>query len=348
MPPESGSILDPQSGYAKAISDTFITTMIIGLGVFLLVTVLVLIAVTRYRHRAGDDTEPEQTAGNTRLELAWTVGPIILAASLMVLTFVTMGNSDPAKPTNAASVQPDIEIIGHQWWWEYRYPKDGVVTANELHLPLGRQMYTKLYSADVLHQWWVPNLSRMINTNSGPQVNYLYLKPDKPGQYVGACAQYCGGPHAWMLIKVFVQPEDQFNAWLQSQKQAASGAAATPAPNAAVGNPSAPTTPINPFKPGESSVQGGDPAKGAQVFLKNTCVNCHAIQGTTANAMVGPSLSHIGGRSIIGAGVMNNTPENLAKWIFNPQIVKPGVLMPGYQLNEDDMRNLVAYLEGLK
>ncbi len=314
---ESGSVFDPNSPLAKPISDVFTIVLLLGLGVFLLIAGLVTFAIIRYRRRPGDDTEPIQSAGNFRLEVAWTAGPLLLGIGLMVLTFTTMGASDPAKPTGQ---EVDLEVIGHQWWWEYRYLKDNVVTANELHIPVGQRLYVRFKSSDVIHGWWVPQLGRQMQINPD-HVNYTWLQSDKAGLFYGACTQYCGGPHAWMLLQVIAQPQDQYDQWLQQQKQAGQSVA-TEAP--------------------------GDPAKGQQVFLNNTCVNCHAIAGTTANAQVGPNLTHFGARKTFGAGVSTNTPENLTKWIKNPQAVKPGVLMPGYQFNDEDMRNLVAYLESLK
>lgn len=344
MPNESGSVFDPRSALSNAISNAFVITLVLGLLVFLLVTGLVIYNMVRFRRREGDDSEPVQVAGNRRLEITWTIGPLVLATGLMVMTFFTMGAADPPKE---AGQQPDLEIIGHQWWWEYRYPKENIVTANELHIPAGKRLYARFSSGDVIHQWWVPALGRMMNSNP-EQINYTWVQADQPGVYVGACAQYCGGPHGWMLIKVVAQTQPQFDAWVQQQKQDAPAvAAATPA------TPS--NASVTLFTPGKSSLAGGDATKGAQVFAQNTCVNCHAINGTNAKAQVAPNLTHLGGRSIIGAGVLptpqndpNLASQNLAKWIYNPQVIKPGVLMPGYQLSEDDMRNLVAYLEGLK
>ncbi len=344
MPPVSGSVFDPDSPQVKAMSDLFILSLVIGLGVLMLVTGLVIWNIIRYRRRPGDNTEPTQTAGNTRLEVMWTIGPFALATILMVLTLIYMGISDP--PKTAADQQPDIEIVGHQWWWEYRYLKDGnFTTANELHVPTGKRLYIRYLSSDVLHGWWVPQLGRQMDV-SPARDNYTWIQSDTPGQYYGACAFYCGGPHAWMLIKVVSQPQAQYDAWAANQSKASQGANPPGAESAAV---PAPTAPANTVTPSAQTLKaGGDPARGQKIFLGNTCINCHAINGTNAQAKVGPNLSHFGARSIIGAGVMNNTPENLAKWIYNPQVIKPGVLMPGYQLGDQDMSDLVAYLEGLK
>ncbi len=324
---QSGSVFDPISSQTKAISDLFILTLIIGLGVFLLVTGLVIFAIIKYRARpipqtlnsgeAPQDSEPVQLFGNTRLEIAWTVAPALLLGVLFVMTLATMNDADPQKNKEGP---PDIEIIGHQYWWEFRYPKANVVTANEIHLPLGKSLLATTRSADVIHAFYVTQLTRQMDSEPD-QVNRLFLKGDRAGIFPGACAQFCGQQHAYMLIKVIVEPEANYQNWLKDQ--------AAPSP-------------------GVAAAASGDPAAGQKVFLANTCVNCHAITGTQANAQVGPSLSHFGSRSVIGAGVVPNTAENLIKWIHNPQDIKPGVLMPSYNLSDQDLRNLVTYLEGLK
>jgi len=311
-----GDMFNPVSSQGKAISDFMVLTLSIGLFVTLLVSGLVTWAVIKYRRTARTtEGEPKQFSGNLRLEIGWTLVPALLLVVLSIITLDVMAKSDPTVPDQA---QPDIVLTGWQWWWEYSYPKLNIITANELHIPQGKQLLLQMTGGDVIHDFWIPALGRKKDMLPG-QINKLYIQSDKVGTYLGACAEYCGGNHAWMLLKAIVEPEAQFNTWAQSQSKPVA----------------APT----------------DPAlvKGSQVFLNNTCVSCHAIAGTTAQAKVGPNLSHLGGRTTLGAGVIDNNPDNLRNWIKNAASYKPGIQMPAYQqLTEDDLQALVKYLEALK
>jgi cytochrome c oxidase subunit 2 len=313
-------VLDPNSPQAKAISDLLITILLMGLGIFLLVTGIIIYFLIRYRYRpANSRGEPRQISGNSRLEISWTGGALALVGIVFILTVPAMTASDPPAPKDQ---QVDLQIISHQWWWEFRYPQLNIITANELHIPVGQKLRMELKSADVIHDFWVPQLTRKIDLEPD-RTNYTWIQSDTLGVFFGACAEYCGLEHAWMLIRVVAQTQAQYNVWVQQQQQ--------PAP--------APTALLN----------GGDPVKGSQVFKQNACIACHTIAGTSANGVAGPNLSHFGSRSLIGAGVVQNTPENLTRWIKNAQTIKPGVLMPIYnQLSDEDLLNLVAYLEGLK
>ncbi|HEX2910446.1 MAG TPA: cytochrome c oxidase subunit II [Chloroflexia bacterium] len=323
-------MFDPISPFGKPISDLFIFILILGAFVFLLVFGIVVYAILSSRRRVRNGEEARQIFGNNRLEITWTLGATALVIFLFVLTVITMNTSDPAI-VSADQQNPDVVIVGHQWWWEYQYPKAGkgadgrplVTTANEMHMPVGTKFVAKLEAADVIHDFWVPQLGRKMDMIPGKNDNYLTLQSDKTGELLGACAEYCGAQHAWMTIHVIVQSQADFNNWLQSQKQP----------------PAAPAT---------TSSIGGNPARGQQIFLQNTCINCHAISGTTANANVAPNLTYLGRRKILGAGIIENTPRNLQDWILNPQSIKPGVKMPGYQFSAEDIKDLVAYLEEQK
>ncbi|MDP8923715.1 MAG: cytochrome c oxidase subunit II [Chloroflexota bacterium] len=264
-------------------------------------------AMFRFRERPGAP-EPAQIHGNTKLELAWTAAPVLLLVVLFVLTVRTMSTveAEVASPLR-------VQVIGHQWWWEYVYPDLGIVTANELHVPVGQPVRLELTSADVVHNFWVPQFGWK-KDNTPNHVTTMNVVVTQPGVYDGACSEFCGTQHAWMRIRAVATPPDQFGAWVARNQQ--------PAPAAV--------------------------PRGQQVFQQHTCINCHAIQGVS-DARVGPDLSHFGSRTTIGAGVLDNTPENLRAWLVDPQRIKPGVLMPGYpSLPEDDLRALVDYLEGLK
>jgi len=300
-------MFDTVSAQAQAITNLFVLTMVIATVILALVTGLVLYASFRYRSRPGQAEEPKQIFGHRNLEIAWTAAPAVLLAVLAGLTLYTMGLSDPSA---SAQEQPDLVITGHQWWWEVRYPKSGVVTANEIHIPVGQKLLTRIESADVIHSFWVPQLGRKMDAIPG-HPNRLYLQADQAGTYLGTCAEYCGTQHAWMRIRVIAQSRDEFEAWQQEQLQL-------------------PQIPPN-----------SEAAKGAQFFQEKTCVVCHT-QG------IGPDLTHMGDRETIAAGVLENTPPNMAKWLKNPQAVKPGSNMPNFNLTDQEIKALVAYLEASK
>jgi cytochrome c oxidase subunit 2 len=257
--------------------------------------------------------DPDPRDHGRALEITWTAIPALVLLVFFGLTLRTMAIVN-AQPEPALRVQ----VIGHQWWWEFRYPDLGITTANELHLPTGVPIHLDLQSADVIHSFWVPRFGWKKDTIPN-KLNTLSVQVDEAGTYAGACAEYCGNQHAWMRIVVVAQPQAEMDAWVKAQQ--------TPAP--------APTDPTA--------------QRGQQIFAASTCVNCHAVAGTNAAATVGPDLSHVGSRSTIGAGVAERSPATLQQWIQNPQSLKPGVLMPGYAaLSQDDLAALAAYLDGLK
>lgn len=312
-------VFDPKSDQAKGISDLFVLVLAIGFAIILLVMVLVIFAIVKFHQRDNDKSEPQQIHGNRKWEIGWTAAPAVLLAVLFIPTFIVMNTSDPGVPSDQAQGQPELEIIGHQFWWEYRFPKSGVVTANDLHLPVGQKILTRVDSADVIHDFWVPELGRKMDAIPG-KPNYMWLVSDQTGLFNGACAEYCGASHAWMLIRVQVQPAADFEAWLQAQKQ-------VPAPPPA----------------------GSQAEKGKQLFDQYSCSTCHSIAGTNANGQVGPNLTHVASRPILGSGILQNSPENLSRWVKDAPSVKPGAKMPSYQqLRDDELQALVAYLEGLK
>lgn len=308
------SPFDPNSPLAASITTLLIVTLIIGGIVFLIVLGPTLYSYIRFRASYGDDTEPYQNLGNTRMEITWTVTPAVLLAVLFGLTLMTMRRSDPPIPKDP---QPDLIVTGHQWWWEVQYPDSGIVTANEIHIPTGKQLLVQVNSADVIHDFWVPQLGRKVDATPG-YTSHIWLQADKPGTYLGTCNEFCGAQHAWMRIRVIAESSADFAAWEQSQTQV----------------PAVPTT--------------GEAAKGAQLLLSRTCANCHNINGTTANAHIGPDLTHLGSRETLAAGILDNTSENLSAWLTNPQTVKPGVHMPDLDLKPDEVSALVTYLESLQ
>jgi len=304
-------MFQPGSPLAQPIADLFILTLAIAVLVVVLIIGLVGTAWARYRQR-GEGGEPEQTAGHVKLETTWTVAPALLLVGLFVLT---VGASRAADPVVTQNDQPTVVIIGHQWWWEVQYPQATITTANEIHLPVGQRVLGRFISADVIHDFWVPDLSRKMDMLPDGS-NFMWLQAGRPGVYEGACAEYCGTEHAWMRIKVIADAPADFARWQQAE-------AAPPAPEAAANF-----------------------VRGARLFQDKTCVSCHRI-GPLGKA-VGPDLTHLGSRTTLGAGILANTPENLARWLRDPQMVKPGILMPNVKLTPDEINDLTAYLEALK
>ncbi|HZQ38752.1 MAG TPA: cytochrome c oxidase subunit II [Dehalococcoidia bacterium] len=306
------SMFSPHSPSASSITDLMWIMLGLALAVFVIVEGLLVYVLIRFRARRGDQRAPSQSAGNLRIELIWTGIPVVLVAVLFGLTLHTMSTLASA-PANALHVQ----VIGHQFWWEYRYPGSGAVTANELVVPVGRPVQLDLYAQDVIHSWWVPELAGKEDLIPGKH-NTLWFTAEQARTYLGQCAEFCGLQHAGMLLRVTALPPDQFQSWEAQQ----AAAAAAPAPGAA--------------------------QQGAAVFAQRTCISCHAVRGQGAEATVAPDLTHFGSRATLAAGVLDNTPQNLARWLADPQAVKPGNLMPNLKLSSDEIQQLVAYLEGLK
>jgi cytochrome c oxidase subunit II len=301
------SLFNPSSPYALPTLRLFLWVLVLMAGVFAVVTALVLYSVFRFRSTPGDG-DPPAPGENPGMEIAWIGGAAVLLLVLLIPTVVTMREVDP--PAGARS--PDLVVIGHQWWWEVRYPRSGAVAANEIHLPVRRPFLVRVESADVIHDFWLPQLTRKIDMTPG-HPDDVWLEADGAGVYLGACVEYCGAEHAWMRLRVIAEPEAAFEAWLQDQRR--------PAPP--------PTTP--------------EALAGARLFRQDACESCHA-----AGIAVGPDLSHVAGRETLAGGVLANTPANLARWLADPQAVKPGSLMPNFHLTSGPLHSLVAYLETLK
>lgn len=306
-------MFSPVSGQAHAITELILVVFAICTGIFVLVAWLVAHAALRFRYRAGD-REPQQVFGSARVEALWTAGPLLLLAVIFALTVVAARASDPPTP---AAEAPDILLVGHQWWWEIGYPNAHVVTANELHLPAGSRQLLELRSADVIHNFWVPELGRKMDMVPGHPTR-LWVESDRSGTFSGACAEYCGAEHAWMRLRVVVDSPGAFARWVtHEQLPAASPAAAS--------------------------------AKvGARLFGQLTCANCHAIEGTSFEGRIGPDLTHVASRATLAGELLDNSPANLTDWLVRPDALKPGSHMPNLHLSPDQVRSLVAYMETLR
>jgi len=303
------SPFDPVSPQAAAIRDLFERTLLLCGAILLLVVCLVAYCVVRFR--AGKGREAVQFEGSTRLETAWTIAPILILGGLLTFTAQAMDAADP--PIDR---EPDVTIIGHQWWWEAKYPS-GVVTANEIHIPTGKALVFRLEASDVIHDFWVPELGRKMDATPG-ESRSIWLEADRPGSYAGACAEYCGAQHAWMRILVIADTPERFAEWQHHQL--------TPAP-----------------PPVEAAT-----ARGAATFDRMTCASCHVIVGKAGNGRFAPDLTHLASRTTLGAGVLANTPAALGSWLHNPQEIKPGCHMPNAQLTDTQVADLVAYFETLQ
>jgi cytochrome c oxidase subunit 2 len=297
--------------------------------IFLAMCCLLVFALIRFRSRPADTAEPPQVFGSVQVELAWTIIPILIIVVLFLGTArVLFSVQDARKPETAL----EVTVIGHQFWWEFRYPKFNVVTANELHVPLSsvrepKPTFMKLTSADVIHSFWVPQLAGKTDLLPN-RVNEMWIDPQKPGLYVGQCAQFCGAQHAKMLLRVYVDTPGQFQHWIAEQQKMQSG--------------------LEGEAPGSDGRENIDARGGQLVFERQACINCHAVAGTVANGRFGPDLTHLMSRETLAAGAIPNTPENLMAWITDPSQFKPGSLMPAMHLTDRQNAQITAYLLTLK
>lgn len=304
------SIFHPASPQATHLLWLWNVCMIVCGFILAVVTAAIVYILIRYRRR--DDREPVQTQGNTPLEIVWTAVPILLVSFLFVASILTARAID--RPVKRA---PDIVVRGHQWWWEVEYPGSGLTTANEIHIPVGRDMLIAVETADVIHDFWVPELGRKMDAIPGRR-NFIWIRTGRPGDYAGACAEFCGAQHAWMRFRVIAQEPAAFDTWSKGQARPA----VTPSTTAA--------------------------SQGERRFKELTCINCHNVRGANAQKQYAPDLTHVGSRKMLAAERLENTAENMRRWLYQPNIVKPNCLMPNLKLGRDDLTALTAYLESLQ
>jgi len=308
----------PVSTPAFAIRELSFLVFAITTLIFIVVAGLTVYAIIRYRRRPGDDgSEPPQVYGSTQIELAWTVVPFLIVIILFLTTTRYIFAIEERPPTPNAV---EVTILGNQWWWEIRYPRLGIVTANELHVPVSdpdrpTPTVITLQSADVIHSFWIPQLAGKTDVVPG-KTNRTWIDPLTPGTYVGQCAEFCGLQHAGMLLVVTVHPKEEFARWVAAQQ---SLAAEVPGVRA-----------------------------GRDLFGSLACINCHTVRGTPADGVFGPDLTHLMSRLTLGAGMARNTPENLRAWVQDPGSLKPGALMPAMKVSGDQLDQLVAYLVTLR
>ena len=301
----SPSMLDPHSPQADHISRLWWLMFAIAAVVYVLVAGLVVVAIVRKRH-----------AASARLEHRFIViGGVVVPAIILAVVGVDTIRTTNALTPAAAAVR--VHVAGERWWWRVDYPDLGLATANEIHVPVGQSVDVTLTSDNVVHSFWVPQLSGKTDLVPG-QTNHLSFRADRPGTYRGQCAEFCGLEHALMAFQVVADPPATFEQWVAAQRT----------------TPSSPTDALA--------------AQGEAVFVTGPCAGCHTVAGTSAAGTVGPDLTHVGSRATLAAGALPNEPASMTDWLAHTQEVKPGALMPQLDLTPDEVRALVAYLEGLR
>ncbi|MDQ6937410.1 MAG: cytochrome c oxidase subunit II [Actinomycetota bacterium] len=306
----SPSALDPAGFGADRVAGLWWFLLTLAVVVCAVVITWALVAIVR---RRGPDVVP-RPGGHRVVVVAGVVVPAVVLTGIYLLGLRDMtALQQPAGPTAAT-----IDVIGHQWWWEVRYPERSVVTANEMHIPVGAVVHVRLQTADVNHSFWVPQLTPKTDLVAG-RINDTWLKADRIGTFRGQCAEYCGLQHAHMAFLVVAQSAGDYARWLDGQ--------AGPAPGTA------------------QAASDPQVARGEQVFVSSSCASCHSVAGTSAQGRVGPDLTHLADRTTLAAGTTPNTAGYLSGWISNSQSIKPGNLMPPQPLSPDDLRAVVAFLE---
>jgi cytochrome c oxidase subunit 2 len=304
------SVVEPKGPAARTVTDLWWPMLVTATAVFVFVAGMLLLAAARGRRRTEDQAKITPRWGEPFIVVAGVVvsGVILVGFFLFSLVKVQALSDAGRRP------KLTVSVVGHDWWWEVRYP-NGAVSANEIHIPTGARVRLALDTDDVIHSFWVPRLGPKIDMVPGLH-NTLWLEAAQPGVYRGQCAEFCGLQHANMIIRVVADTPADFEAWIARE--------AEPAAAEARGSP------------------------GRQVFDSQTCAGCHTVRGTAALGKAGPDLTHFGRRDTLGAGVRPRTDDDLSRWITDPQSIKPGVTMPPTTLSPDQLRALLAYLEGLR
>ena len=313
------SMFNPQGPPARSIAT--LGWMLMALSVAIWLAVMLALAVALFRRRLDSDHSPATTRRLTRHVILASAATVVVLVALAVMTFVADRGLNSPSGRGAITV----DVIGHQWWWEFQYrgasPDRFVTSPNELHIPVGVPVVLRATSRDVIHSFWVPNLHGKRDLIPG-EVTSTWIQADRPGVYRGQCAEFCGHQHARMAFLVVAEPAARFQAWIAGQRQPAR----EPAADAA----------------------GDELRRGRDVFLQGPCVTCHTIRGTEAGARLGPELTHVGSRMTLAAGTLPNTRDHLAKWVVNAQAVKPGSRMPPIALSATELEPLLAYLRSLR
>jgi cytochrome c oxidase subunit 2 len=303
---------NPAGPQAETINRLFIPVLVIAAVVFVLVEGLILVTTIRWRHRKRAEREPAQIHGNSKLEIGWTIAPAVL---LGVIAIPTLGTIFSLAKTPTGPNVLRVNVTAHQFWWQAEYPGLGVNTANVIHIPVGQPVYVRLESVDVIHSFWVPRLAGKQDVVPG-NTNFLTIEASEPGTYSAQCAEYCGLSHANMRFRVQAQSPAEFQAWAAANAQ---------------------------------PVAGPPPPDVMDIMASAGCGGCHTIGGVEGFVgTLGPDLTHFAGRQCFAGCYLENTPENLSKWLADPPAVKPGVDMPNLHLTDQEVQALVTYLESLQ
>jgi cytochrome c oxidase subunit II len=308
------STLNPKSSPSRHIASLWWGMLIVASIVFAGAIAMLLVGWLR-RAPGLPFLGERENVSNALVVVFGAVLPVLVLIGVFIVANVNVINTTAApKP---GTTKMTIHVIGHQWFWEVRYPGTRAVTANEIHIPTGTRVNVLATTEDVIHSFWVPELNRKIDMIPG-RSNRVLLYTDKPGVYRGQCAEFCGLQHAHMSFAVFADPPARFRAWLANEARPARPA----------------TTPV---------LRGGE-----QTFMASQCASCHTIRGTQAQGAVGPDLTHFGSRTTLASYMLKNTPNEVARWIDNPQHIKPGNKMPALGLTPAQIGQIVPYLESLK
>jgi cytochrome c oxidase subunit 2 len=312
--------LTPKSDLTLKFYNLFVEVTILDLIVLAVVLLAFIGAVFIFSSRAGDPGAPSHKHSDLWLEMGWTIIPALILLAITVPTVHTIIETQPYTwPKNALPV----EVIAHQWWWEFHYPTLGVETADEVHIPENQTIHFEMISKDVIHSFFMPSIGGKRDVIPG-QVNQITLRANVPGEYYGQCTEFCGDSHANMRFRVVVDTPGGFKRWVKHQLSP-------------------------PVKP-----DSGPAAAGAKVFANAPCAICHTIKGVSGFSKQytygfrGPDLTHFASRTTFAGSILDNNPKNLAMWIRNPDAVKPGANMPTLGLSGTELNDLVAYLESLK
>jgi cytochrome c oxidase subunit 2 len=312
---QEASAFDPHGEASREIANLWSLMLLIAIAVYGQVVSLFFMGLFRRRNPDASDS-PDTSPPSRNAQLFIIANGIAIPVTILVVVFVLNLLSLLKLSSADTTVDLRIEVIGHRWWWEVRYPDHNIITANEILIPTGANVELSLRSADVIHSFWLPSLSAKADMIPNHE-NRMLLYTEEAGEYLGQCAELCGVQHAKMRSYVIALPADEFEAWISQQQEVA---------------------PI----PEDEEI-----LRGQQIFLGAACVYCHTIRGTSASGVLGPDLTHIASRRTLGAGIILNTRGNLSGWIIDSQSIKPGNLMPPIYLEGDDLQALVLYLESL-
>jgi len=310
---KSPSMLSPHSPEARSIASTWWLMFALAVAVYIVVAALIGVAILRRGPKVEE--ERRRRFENRFIAIGGLVIPIAILGITAVATVVVANELAPSSA--AAEPQVQITVKGEQWWWRIDYPQERIVTANEIHVPIGQRVDITLVSDNVIHSLWVPELNGKADLIPG-QVNHLRFTATKTGRFDGRCAEFCGIQHARMEFVVFVDSAQDYQKWVATNRAAtaeATGAAAQ---------------------------------RGQQLLVSSSCAGCHAVAGTAAQGQLGPDLTHLASRKTLGAGTVDNTPDRLAQWLDHTQSLKKGAHMPEVDLTAQQIQDLVDYLKTLK